>query len=53
MGGAPPSLPLSVAAVRGETAPGGNRMRKEVILVTGAAGEMGQALIARLADERR
>jgi threonine 3-dehydrogenase len=28
-------------------------MRKEVILVTGAAGEMGQALIARLADEGR
>jgi len=25
-------------------------MRKEVVLVTGAAGEMGQALIARLAD---
>jgi nucleoside-diphosphate-sugar epimerase len=28
-------------------------MRKEVILVTGAAGEMGQALIARLSDEKR
>jgi threonine 3-dehydrogenase len=28
-------------------------MRKEVILVTGAAGEMGQALIARLSDEGR
>lgn len=28
-------------------------MRKEVILVTGAAGEMGQALVARLADEGR
>ncbi len=26
-------------------------MRKEVVLVTGAAGEMGQALILRLADE--
>ncbi len=28
-------------------------MRKEVVLVTGAAGEMGQALIARLAEEGR
>jgi threonine 3-dehydrogenase len=28
-------------------------MRKEVILITGAAGEMGQALIAKLADEGR
>src|SRR4051794_23049461 len=28
-------------------------MRKEVVLVTGAAGEMGQALIARLAAEGR
>src|SRR5574341_1316898 len=26
-------------------------MRKEVVLITGAAGEMGQALIARLAEE--
>ena len=25
-------------------------MRKEVVLVTGAAGEMGQALVERLAD---
>jgi nucleoside-diphosphate-sugar epimerase len=28
-------------------------MRKEVVLVTGAAGEMGQALVQRLADEGR
>jgi nucleoside-diphosphate-sugar epimerase len=28
-------------------------MRREVVLVTGAAGEMGQALIARLAEEGR
>src|SRR5215216_2551197 len=28
-------------------------MRKEVILITGAAGEMGQALIAKLAEEGR
>ena len=28
-------------------------MRKEVILITGAGGEMGQALITRLADEGR
>jgi threonine 3-dehydrogenase len=28
-------------------------MRKEVILITGAGGEMGQALIARLSDEGR
>jgi nucleoside-diphosphate-sugar epimerase len=28
-------------------------MRKEVILITGAAGEMGQALIARLCEEGR
>jgi nucleoside-diphosphate-sugar epimerase len=28
-------------------------MRKEVVLITGAAGEMGQALVSRLADEER